>query len=325
MILYFADMQQLIAINAEYKAKAFSSNTNITRNAQIKKYQEFVNLYSEMAPVPCDCVQTALYASWLAISMKYSSVLNYLSALSAYLQSLGFDPIDYKSYHLSSTLKGIRRSLGDVKRQALPILPSMLLKMFDHITMSKGHISWRAAVLCSFRGLLRKSQVTLSDSSLKRSNFKFFSWGMIISLTRTKTIQFSERHLCIPITKCLNKSLCAVYWTQLHFNQIVTRQDQTAFNIPCDNTLGYTPLTYSVYNDSIKYFAGEAGYSPSSFSSHSLRRGGATYLSVSGASIEEIKSRGDWKSDCVYQYLRTPMDIRIVNDMKVASMLAKVD
>ena len=40
-----------------------------------------------------------------------------------------------------------------------------------------------------------------------------------------------------------------------------------------------------------------------------------------GASVEELKIRGDWVSDTVYEYLKTPLGARIVSDIKVAATL----
>ena len=60
----------------------------------------------------------------------------------------------------------------------MPLLPVHLLAMFSHITPSSGHIAVRAATLTAFQGLLRKCQITLSDSVLLRSDFSFFPWGM---------------------------------------------------------------------------------------------------------------------------------------------------
>ena len=69
-------------------------------------------------------------------------------------------------------------------------------------------------------------------------------------------------------------------------------------------------------------FAGRAGLDPSTVSSHSLRRGGCTYLSLCGASIEELRTRGDWCTDTVFTYLKTPLTVRIMDDMRVATSLA---
>ena len=214
----------------------------------------------------------ALYATWLARSLKYSSVLNYLSGLNNFLRQRGQPAIVYSDYELASTLRGIRRSRGAAPKQAVPLLPGALLRMFSFLTSSPGHTAWRAALLCSFRALLRKCQVTSSDSSLRRGDFRFFPWGMILSIRRSKTIQFGERVLEIPVARCLHLSLCAVHWTEEHFKQIPAPPGEMAFRIPCRG--GSSPMPYPVYQETLRLFAGRAGLDPSSVSSHSLRRGG---------------------------------------------------
>ena len=42
-----------------------------------------------------------------------------------------------------------------------------------------------------------------------------------------------------------------------------------------------------------------------------------------GVPVEDIKVRGDWSSDCVRQYLKTPLDVRIQQDVLVAAIIAK--
>ena len=61
---------------------------------------------------------------------------------------------------------------------------------------------------------------------------------------------------------------------------------------------------------------------PASVSSHSLRRGDCTFLSLCRATIEELRTRGDWCTDTVFTYLTMPLSIRIMNDMQVATNLA---
>ena len=159
----------------------------------MKKYLEFAAFFSEThAPLPCNADQVALYATWLARTLKYSSILNYLSGLNVFLKQNGALPIDYSSFIVSSTLKGIWRRLGDTPKQAVPMLPSMLRSIFTGLTTNQGHVSWRAAILCSFRGLLRKCQVTESDSVLHRADFKFHTWGMLLFICRSKTIHFGK-------------------------------------------------------------------------------------------------------------------------------------
>ena len=138
----------------------------------MKKYLEFVDSFSEArSPIPC---------SKLAKTMKISSIQNYISGLN-FFQRLHDEPsIDYKTFVLTATSKGIRRAKGDAPRQARPLLPDMLRKIFSLLTNNPGHVSWHAAVLCSFRELLRKSQVTDSETVLKRGDFRFYDWGIVL-------------------------------------------------------------------------------------------------------------------------------------------------
>ena len=144
---------------------------------------------------------------------------------------------------------------------------------------------------------------------------------MIISIRRSKTIQFRERVLEVPVARCPNHRLCAVFWTEKHFSQIPAPQGAVAFRIPGRGG-GSSAMSYPIYQDTLKMFAGRAGLDPSSVSSHSLRRGGCTYLSMCGASIEELRTRGDWCTDTVFTYLKTPLTVRIMDDMRVATSLA---
>lgn len=283
---------------------------------------EFIAVFvGLLTPLPCDSNQVALYATWLARSLKYTSILNYLSGLNYFLKRNGVPSIDYSAFVINTTLKGIRRALGDTPKQAIPILPGMLRKMFSFLTLKHGHTSWRAAILCSFRGLLRKSQITNSDSVLRRKDFKIFPWGMLLYIRKSKTIQFQERVLIIPISRCPDIKLCAVYWTEKHFNEVTADPTSPAFLVPTSN-INYVPLSYANYQGMLKLFANKAGIDPELVSSHSLRRGGCTYLASCGATLEEIKHRGDWVSDAVFTYLKTPLTIRIINDMRVATSLS---
>ena len=91
--------------------------------------------------------------TWLARSLKYSSITNYLSALNYLLKSEGAACIDYQDFKVKSVLRGAKRKLGVKTHQAAPILPLHLLAIFRRMTDSRGHVAARAALLTSFRGL----------------------------------------------------------------------------------------------------------------------------------------------------------------------------
>ena len=165
-------------------------------------------------------VQVASYITWLTWSLSYSSITNYLSALNFFLKSESSDPIDYSNHIVKTMLGGAKRCLGCAVKTAYPILLFHLLKMFSFFHDSYRHNATRAAILTAFRVLLRKSQIINSDSVLLHSDFSFFNWGMIITIRKSKTIQFSERKLLIPVSRLKNTSLCAVFWTEKHFAEV---------------------------------------------------------------------------------------------------------
>ena len=152
-------------------------------------------------------------------------------------------------------------------------------------------------------------------------DFRFYSWGMMIIVRCSKTIQFGQRKLLIPIARVANRDICAIHWVSRHFNEVPVGPNELAFQVPASGG-GYKPLEYVTLNSTIKHFADCAGLDPSKFLSHSLRRGRCTFLAMEGASLEEIKSRGDWSSDTVFAYITTPLSERILADMCVAVALS---
>lgn len=74
-----------------------------------------------------------------------------------------------------------------------------------------------------------------------------------------------------------------------------------------------TPLPLSYLNRVWTRAIRDLGAGPKLYTLHSLRRGGATDIYQSGtASIQEIQSHGDWRSDAVFSYLpNDPRNSRI--------------
>ena len=113
--------------------------------------------------MPCNSLRVALYAAWLSRRLEYSSNINYLSTLTYFLKENG---AEHSRFALKSVLKGTRRELSDATKQAMPVLPEMLITMFSFHTLNLSHIAWRDAILCSLKGLLRKSHVIFSEAIL---------------------------------------------------------------------------------------------------------------------------------------------------------------
>ena len=290
------------------------------RAVQIRAYHEFCEVFIDrVQPYPCDEDQVCMYMSYLARRLSYSSVRQYLSGLNNHLKEMGCEPIAYNGYKVKCCMTGIRRTLGDAPRQASPLLPGHLRRIFAIMLGTPGHVALRAAMLVSFRALLRKSHVTLSECTLERRDIEFYRWGMMLKVRRSKTIQFKERTHLIPVSYVQDRELCAVHWLKVHLRQLPSGRSEAAFRLP--RGAGSTPMSYTYYLSALKLLCARAGLEPSLFTTHSLRRGGATFLRLCGASITEIKERGDWRSDAVYQYIQASIMERLSLDMRVAAIL----
>lgn len=286
----------------------------------MNKYFKFCEDFS-LDLSPCPPFQVAWYITYMARSLRPASIRNYISALNDFLKTEGSPLVDYEDVGVARCLAGASRTLGEEVKRAAPLLPAQLVQMFAHLTEAPIHNAIRAAILTAFRALLRKQNITMSDAVLRRRNFKFLPWGMLVEVEKSKTIQKREKVLRIPVAFCPDTRLCAATWTARHFKEVPAGPDDPAFMLPYDPP---TPLGYDTYQSSIKFLTGLAGLDPTSFSTHSMRRGGTTFIWLAGATREEIQSRGDWSSDAYLVYLSSPLEERISRDIQVAAAISDV-
>ena len=74
---------------------------------------------------------------------------------------------------------------------------------------------------------------------------------------------------------------------------------------------GVKCVTYQGFTKELKNLLSSAGLKADSFSGHSFRRGGATYLYRLGADPLLIQASGDWASDCYTRYVFLTLDQRL--------------
>ena len=79
-----------------------------------------------------------------------------------------------------------------------------------------------ACIVLAFRTLLRKSNLLPSGLDnlhwLQRRDVIFTSWGMCITARSSKTIQYKECQLQIPVVEVPSSTLCAVSLLKDHFS-----------------------------------------------------------------------------------------------------------
>lgn len=306
---------------------AWADNTVKARKSQWKKYLVFC-ADRLLVGLPADTLTVARFLTYLARTLKYSTIDNYLSSVIVLHKYHGHDGGFRETFYIKLVLKGLRRILGDTPRQMIALSPEQLQLMSLYVDDRDGYMSacWAAIILC-FRSLLRKSNVLPTSKALdphiiRRRDVRFYTWGLVLNVYSTKTIQFRERKLEIPIFTVESSPLCAVTLLKRHWDRFPATPDSPLFMKPAKDGTG--ALMYSNVLDALKRLVKKIGLDSSNTGLHSLRRSGATFLCRIGVPLSDIKCVGDWRSLAVLEYLVTPLEKKLSIENTVMESLKKI-
>ena len=113
-------------------------------------------------------------------------------------------------------MRGIKRINGERVTQKLPITPDVLHKMQCHLHLdSSFDATFWAACLVAFFSFFRKSNLLPPSTTefdtkrhLRKCDVRLFPWGIILVVRWSKTIQYRDRTLLVPVPKIAHSSLC---------------------------------------------------------------------------------------------------------------------
>ena len=129
------------------------------------------------------------------------------------------------------------------------------------------------------------------------------------ALKWSKTNQLGDRQHYIPLLVMYQSALCPVRAFKNLIRLVPGGPQDPLFCIKRDKKL--LPMTYKTVQVRLKQLVGVTGRAPEAYSSHSLRRGGATFAAAAGVPRHCIQQVGDWKSDAVDQYLHNHLGSRV--------------
>jgi hypothetical protein len=215
----------------------------------------------------------------------------------------------FSSYVLKLTFRGIDRKLQHLPRQALSITLDILDKFDDHMNFNSSiDVTYWYLFICALFLPSRKSNlvpvsVKKFDSSrqLCREDITACSTYLIVRFKWTKTIQFGNRVLSIPLLAFPVSKFCPVQAFKVMCSMNPCSSSSSAFSI---NYKGKNiPITCSKFQHRLRKLIANICLNPKVFSSHNLRRGGATLAAQAGISSSLIQLMGDWKSDAYKKYI----------------------
>lgn len=293
---------------AQWRSRAFADSTKSAYTSQLKVYLDFCKELG-CSPFPASNENLCRYAAYLSRTRAFSTVQQYMNVIRIAHLELGLPNPLKENWNLKTLLKGIQRGKAGMDYK-FPISTEHLHKIKD--TLNPHNVEdcqfWAAVVICFF-GLLRISNVTVKSTSswdeskiLHRSDITLTPAGMILCIRWAKNLQFKDRVLEVPLPWLQGRRLCPTTAVG-QFLALTGMVPEEAPLLSYSTPSGLRVLTQNALRKRLTSVLPNIGVDPKKYSTHSLRRGGATWLMSAGVPVSAIKVIGDWKSDCVYKYL----------------------
>ena len=275
-------------------------------------------VYFGFSPVPAERQTLILYTAFLARSLSPASIPGYLNVVRLMHCELGLlNPL--KDWELDLVRKGIQRKLGRPPKQKLAITPEILLQIYAQLDFNSSFLcAFWAACLVAFYAFLRKSSLLPAGARrdqryLCRKDIVFVADKDLVMLTvrHSKTIQFGQRVLTIPLSAHPQKELCPFKALQDMLHKLPTlTPDTPLFSYVRANGV-LDSLNYTSFVKCLHTTLQAAGYKAKEYSGHSFRRGGCSFAFKLGIPAALIKLRGDWRSNAYERYITIEQDMNI--------------
>lgn len=115
---------------------------------------------------------------------------------------------------------------------------------------------------------------------VKRGDVAFTCFGLRVTVRYSKTIQFSHKVLRQYLVPVPGSRLCQVQAFELMCLRLPLVSSAPAFSLSINGRV--KPLTYAVFQAFLRSLLSKAGYPAHLYTSHSLRRGGASWAFKQG-------------------------------------------
>lgn len=195
--------------------------------------------------------------------------------------------------------KAIAEKSQHVPSPASPLSPKDILNICEYIDNNQPlSPAIKAAIILAYATFLRVSNV-LSPSkhqfggahTLHANDIQVVPSGLVVRIRSTKTRKGGKPHV-VNIVPAPTLLACLVRAWLAYYHFVRPCPIGPAFMLD-----GFTPLTPGPVVYIIRKALSKAGAcNPSSYSFHSLRRGGAQTALDQGADTQDIMSHGMWKS-----------------------------
>lgn len=310
-------MKQLDKETDGLMCDGYRPGTRNNLSTQARAYFDFCEMF-KFEPFPANTQRLNRFVTFLHLvrDMRSDTIANYVSGVRVLHQLMEIEPPEI-GYVTKLLMKGVKARDKRPRKQATPIEPDVFLKMLPHVNYKDDLelVAW-VALLMGFHLLLRPSNITSvakhkfdPSINLTRADFRMKNDVMLVHIKWTKTLQYKERKLLIPVIPFANMGISAVKWFQYMIMRIPATPREPAFSVPKKGI--NLPLTYSQLGRLLKKWIALAQLNPTNFSLHGLRRGGACWLDKHGVPDRVIQVLGDWKTSAFKLYIDSALQTRL--------------
>lgn len=199
------------------QSKAYADSTTKARESALLGYARFCVIHS-LPFFPATTEVLCQYVAFLASrNVKASSISSYLSHIGTVHKLKGL-PDPTKIFAIAVTVKGVARLTGSRANSKAPLTPVELLKIKNTLDPTSSlHRTFWACLVVGFWSYLRGNNLVQKTKRnfdklrhVSPDNIAVSSVGLMVTLARTKTIQFNDYDLRIPLVKMDDNLLCPV-------------------------------------------------------------------------------------------------------------------
>ena len=278
-LLYFVDfVAKLDAQYSEFIQSAYAESTCKVFLSYSMKYIEFCAAH-KLQLYPLNIITVTRYLTHYCTKVgSFSTVSNVVSALKKFYALSGYF-LDISNPLIDLLLKSAKRTLSSQSKPKSPIQISHILLIRNVVDFSNPtHRAFFVALVFQFFSCIRKSNLLPTSSKfssskcIKRSDVIHKKGSLIIMLNWTKTLQCNEDVYSVCIAPSHTSVIDPV---NLYLDFV------SMFPVPsCMPVFSYKSkgkfhvLTQSLYTSLLKSHLELIGVSSSSFSTHSVHRGG---------------------------------------------------
>lgn len=299
------------------KCAAYASGTQNNLKTQWKTFIAFC-LHFNFDYLPASLETVSLYVQFLSRSFKsVQSIKNYVNGVKLLHLYAGLEFFHLNDFEFRLLMRGLTRLNPHIPRQVLPITPDILIALLSCVNFSNQFdVAIWNSFLVAFYLMARKSSLIPSsqqnfDSSkhLTRRDFVLTKKCLTVTIKFTKTMQFRDRVLIIPVLANPGNPLCPVSNFYRMVKLIPARANSPAF---CFYSQGHLrSITHFTFTATLRKWLKVLGFDSSAYSGHSFRRGGATWAFKSEVPGELIQIVGDWASDAYKLYIDTSFETKL--------------